>query len=54
MTLDEAMEVEDFTREEAKAEILKHCDADMWFEFLRNVGEKEFYTGQEILGWLGY
>lgn len=40
------------TRKEAEREIAKHqCSFN---EFLQDVGDREEYTGDEILGWLGY
>lgn len=41
------------TREEAKREIAKH-DGPEWSEFLDDVGDRAEYTGEEVLGWLGY
>lgn len=38
--------------EAALAELVSHnADVD---EFLIEVGKKEYYTGQEVLDWLGY
>lgn len=52
-TYEEACDAE-VTREEARQEIAKH-DVDGGFEaFLRDVGDKETYSGQEVLDWLGY
>lgn len=49
----EACEAE-VTREEARREIAKH-DVDGGFDlFLREVGDREMYSGQEVLDWLGY
>lgn len=53
MNYHEAIEAE-VSREEARREIEKH-DCDGGFEqFLKDVGDKETYTGEEVLGWLGY
>ena len=39
-------------RARALREVLAHgCDVS---EFLADVGDKESYTGKEILDWLGY
>lgn len=40
------------SRSEALAELKAH-DADLE-EFFADVGNKEEYTGQEVLDWLGY
>lgn len=40
------------TRAEAIAEIKEH-NADL-MEFFEEVGDKPEYTGEEVLGWLGY
>ncbi len=50
--LDEAMEFEDITKEEATREILKHNLNPN--DFIKEIGHKDFYSGQEVLGWLGY
>ena len=49
----EACEAE-VTRSEAKAEIAKHQVEGGWDLFVREVGDKETYSGQEVLDWLGY
>jgi hypothetical protein len=55
MTYEEAIEAEDVTREEARAEINRHLDLHCnWEIFLEQVGDKNEYTGKEILDWLGY
>ena len=54
MTLDEAMECDDLTRAEARQEIARHVTDGGWEAFLADVGDKPQYTGEEILGWLGY
>ena len=54
MTLDEAMECDDLTRAEARQEIARHDVEGGWKAFLAEVGAKSHYTGQEVLGWLGY
>lgn len=52
-TYEEACEAE-VTREEARLEIAKH-DVDGGFAlFLKEVGDRETYTGREVLDWLGY
>lgn len=52
MTLDEAFEELEIKRNEAKREIGKHnCS---WEEFVSEVGDKQIYSGAEILEWLGY
>ena len=52
-TYEEACDAE-VTREEARLEIAKH-DVDGGFEsFVQEVGDRETYTGQEVLDWLGY
>jgi hypothetical protein len=51
-SLEDAMELDDITPQEAKKEIEKH-DAE-WADFERDVGKKPQYTGEEILTWLGY
>lgn len=40
------------TKAEALHEILRH--ACNFAEFLQDVGDKDEYTGKEVLGWLGY
>jgi len=44
--------LETISRERAHRTILEH-NLD-WNDFLDEVGDKEFYSGQEILDWLGY
>ena len=51
MTLDEAFEAT-ITKAEAISEIEKHGHAPA--EFFADVGERAEYTGQDVLGWLGY
>ncbi|CBJ36130.1 conserved hypothethical protein (plasmid) [Ralstonia solanacearum CMR15] len=42
------------TRAEAKAEIDKHdCDGG-FAAFIAEVGDREEYTGKDVLDWLGY
>ncbi len=51
MTYEEAVNTT-ITASEARTEIEKHdCS---WSEFLEDIGEKQNYTGSEVLGWLGY
>ena len=52
MSYDEAIIATDISPKEAQREIRRH-DAD-WNEFVKEVGVKERYTGEEILGFLGY
>ena len=53
MTYDEAIKAM-VSREQARLEIAKH-DVDGGFEaFLIEVGDREQYSGQEVLDWLGY
>lgn len=40
------------SREEARREVTKH--GVEFSEFLAEVGDRETYTGEEVLGWLGY
>ena len=47
----EALEA-DITREQALREVRLH-DADCE-QFLRELGEREYYSGAEVLAWLGY
>ena len=47
----EAMEAE-VTREAAESEILRHHLDPV--DFFREVGERPWYTGSEMLEWLGY
>jgi hypothetical protein len=54
MTLEEAWECDDITAEEAKAEIDKHDVEGGWPAFIRDCGQHETYTGDTVLGWLGY
>ena len=54
MTLDESLDYDDFTPAEAKREISRHDVEGGWKAFLAEVGAKSHYTGQEVLGWLGY
>lgn len=50
-SLEDAMEAE-VTKAEAKAEIKKHKLE--WNDFIEEVGDKELYSGSEVLEWLGY
>jgi len=51
-TLDEAMDLDDITPAEARAEIERHNAS--WEQFVAAYGEKPHYTGEEVLEWLGY
>lgn len=50
-SLEDAMEAE-VTKAEAKREIQKH--SLKWEDFVEEVGDREEYTGREVLEWLGY
>lgn len=50
--IEDALEVDDLTPLEARIEIEKH--GQKWAEFAEEHGDKETYTGEEVLGWLGY
>ena len=51
MTYEEAIETQ-VTKAEAMREIMKHgIDPN---EFLAEIGDREFYSGEVILRWLGY
>lgn len=40
------------SKSQARREIARHsCD---WYEFIADCGERDTYTGAEVLGWLGY
>ena len=51
MSLEEAMEAE-VSRDAAEREIRRH-DLDP-SEFFGEVGDRPWYTGAEVLEWLGY
>jgi hypothetical protein len=51
MTFEEALEIE-VSHYEAELEIRRH-DADPAL-FFAEVGDREWYTGAEVLEWLGY
>ena len=53
MDYDEAINADDITRSEAKHEIEEVHDL-RWCDFVEEVGLKDLYTGEEVLGWLGY
>jgi hypothetical protein len=40
------------TNKRAKQEVEKH--GACWDEFIVDMGEKEQYNAQDVLGWLGY
>jgi len=48
----EATETKEITRKEALREVKRNYAEES--EFLAEVGDKEIYTGEEVLGWLGY
>lgn len=51
MTYEEATEAT-VGRQSAFEEIRKH--SLLWCDFVKDVGNKEHYTGKEVLDWLGY
>ena len=51
MSFEEAMNAE-VTKEEASREIVRH-DLDPE-DFFLEVGDREEYSGADVLGWLGY
>ncbi len=51
-TYDDAAAAE-ISRSEAERIIGDH-DCEGWQTFLADIGDKEVYSGQEILDWLGY
>ncbi len=51
MSFAEAMEAE-VTREAVELEVLRHGLDPI--DFFREVGERPWYTGAEVLEWLGY
>jgi tRNA1(Val) A37 N6-methylase TrmN6 len=42
------------TREEARREIARHNIDGTFEDFLAEVGDRAEYSGDEVLGWLGY
>lgn len=52
MNYQDAIDCDDLTKAEALAEIADHSLSAE--DFLKEVGDKDFYTGAEVLGWLGY
>jgi|TARA_R110002167_G_scaffold294935_1_gene499525 hypothetical protein len=54
MTLEESFECEDLTPEEARLEIERHASDGGWKAFIHDCGQHETYTGEVVLGWLGY
>ena len=48
----EAREVEDFTPREVETELKRHGVS--LADFVAEVGEKPYYSGEEVLNWLGY
>ncbi|SKB50916.1 hypothetical protein [Luteibacter sp. 22Crub2.1] len=51
MTLEEAFTAL-VSRDEVLCEVRKHgCDEN---EFLTEVGDRDEYLGEDVLGWLGY
>lgn len=52
MNYQDAMEQDDISQVEALAELKKHGASVV--EFFEDVGNKPVYTGEEVLGWLGY
>ena len=51
MTLEEALEAE-VSKEAAELEIKRHEQDPA--EFFREIGDRPWYTGGEVLAWLGY
>jgi len=51
-TSEEVMDFEDVTPAEAQGWIADHGAS--WADFTAEVGDKPEYTGEEVLGWLGY
>lgn len=52
---EDAMNADDITRKQAIRELAKHGVTGQELElFFQEVGDKPLYTGEEILGWLGY
>lgn len=49
---EEAILIDDLTREEVVREILSHQSEPN--DFFNEVGKKKLYTGEEVLNWLGY
>lgn len=52
MTYEEAIKIR-VSRADARAEIERH-DSEGWEAFLCEVGDRDEYTGLEVLNWLGY
>lgn len=56
MTFDEALDVEDISRLEARAEIMAHGVS--WWDFLQDTtpdgAEPDTWRGETVLAWLGY
>lgn len=50
-SLDDAYET-GLTAEQAKRVVLKHGAS--WSDFIADIGEKELFSGKEVLDWLGY
>lgn len=53
MIYEEAIEAT-VTREEARREIERHDIDGKFDDFLREVGDRTEYSGEEVLAWLGY
>lgn len=52
MNYDEALEADDITNTELFRELAKHGSS--MIEYFNENDSQEFYTGEEILDWLGY
>lgn len=52
MSHDEALKAT-VSKSEAKREIARH-DCEGWAAFVSDVGDREAYSGREVLEWLGY
>ncbi len=50
-SIDEAYETA-LTTEQAKRVVLRHGLS--WSDFIADTGEKELFSGEEVLNWLGY
>lgn len=53
MSYEDAIEAT-VTREEARREIERHDIDGTFDDFIREVGDRAEYTGEEVLAWLGY
>ncbi len=51
-TYEEAIDFDDITNKELFCELNNH-DASM-IEYFSEMPSKQYYTGEDVLGWLGY